>query len=75
MLRTIAWLEREREREIDQERGTVEELNVKLDGAEDSLNQTLTELEVSKNESKTAYLLGYNERINVATECRHPKLA
>ncbi|KAF7150095.1 hypothetical protein RHSIM_Rhsim02G0046200 [Rhododendron simsii] len=49
MLRTIARLERER----DQARGTVEEL--KVDGAEDSLNQTLTKLESSKSEAKSAY--------------------
>lgn len=58
----------ERERERDQARGTVDELKAKLDGGEDSLNQTLTELELSKNEAKAAYQQGYNEGINVATE-------
>lgn len=64
MQRTIARLERER----DQARGLVDELMGKLDGAKDSLNQTLTKLESSKNEAKAGYQLGYNERINVATE-------
>lgn len=44
------------------------ELKGKLEGAEDSLNQTLAELESSKNEAKEAYQQGYNEGINVATE-------
>lgn len=56
------------ERERDQARAVVEELKVKLDGAEDSLNQTLTELESSKTESRSTYQQGYNEGINTATE-------
>lgn len=64
MQRIIVRLERER----DQARGMVDELKGKLDGAEDSLNQTLTKLESSKNEAKAAYQQGYNEGINVATE-------
>ena len=61
---TITRLERER----DQARRTADELKVKLDGAEDSLNQTLTEFEACKNKAKASYQQGYNEGINVATE-------
>ncbi|XP_058181185.1 uncharacterized protein LOC131299615 [Rhododendron vialii] len=61
---TIIRLERER----DQACGMVDELKGKLDGAEDSLHQNLTELELSKNEAKASYQQGYNEGINVATE-------
>lgn len=61
---TIARLERER----DQGRGIADELRSKLEGAEDSLNQTLHELKLSKNEAKDAYQQRYNEGIRVATE-------
>ncbi|KAI8550679.1 hypothetical protein RHMOL_Rhmol06G0126600 [Rhododendron molle] len=56
------------ERERNQARGIADELRGKLEGAEDSLSQTLTELEVSKNEAKAAYQQGYNKGIRVATE-------
>lgn len=46
----------------------MEDLKSKLDGTEDSLNQTLTELEANKTESKSAYQQGYNDGINTATE-------
>lgn len=45
----------QREREREQTRAVVKELKTKLDGAEDSLNQTLIELESSKNEAKSTY--------------------
>lgn len=49
--RSITRLERER----NQARTTAEDLKSKLDGTEDSLNQALTELAMSKAESKSAY--------------------
>jgi hypothetical protein len=61
---SIARLERER----NQARVAAEELRIKLEAAEDSLNQTLAELEASKTESKGAYQQGFNEGIAVATD-------
>ncbi|KAF7117120.1 hypothetical protein RHSIM_RhsimUnG0003100 [Rhododendron simsii] len=46
-------------------RNSQDELKSKLDGAKDCLNQTLTKLELSKNETKASYQHGYNEGINV----------
>jgi hypothetical protein len=46
----------------------VNELKTKLEGAEDSLSQTLTELEASKTEGKERYQQGYNQGIAVATD-------
>ena len=61
---TIIRLERER----DQARSAVNDLKGKLEGAEDNLNQTLSELESSRNEAKESYQQGYNQGIIVATE-------
>lgn len=62
--RSITRLKRER----NKARAVAEDLNTRLDGIEDTLNQVLIELETSKVEFKIAYQQGYDGGINVASK-------
>ncbi|XP_058189198.1 uncharacterized protein LOC131306786 [Rhododendron vialii] len=55
------------EKERNQALGIADDLKGQLKGAEDSLNQTLKELEASQTEAKAALEKGYNKGIKVAT--------